>query len=247
MNTDKKEAMNTTTVVMPPGSDAPKIRFGGQNMNNGDIRCLLLDVGGVLLTNGWDRGMRQEAARHFNLDEQEMSERHHLTFDTYESGKLSLDEYLHRVIFYRERDFSPDDFKAFMLGQSQPYQDMIDLVCSLAQKYSLRLGVISNEGRELTEYRIKQFSLHTFIHFFICSSFVHVRKPDAEIYRIALDIAQIAPQQCVYIEDRDMFVEVAAGLGIRGIVHRDFACTQKALADLGLRAPSAAYRGQEAA
>ena len=198
------------------------------------ITTLFLDIGGVLLTNGWDRGIRILASEKFGLDYTEMDERHHLTFDTYEEGKLSLDEYLDRVVFYQERSFSRDDFKNFMYAQSQPFPEMIELVRGLKKQHGLQIAAVSNEGRELNAYRVQQFKLGKFIDFFISSSFVHYRKPDADIYRIALDIAQVSPQQVVYIDDRAMFVEVAQGLGINGIIHAGREATQKALEGLGL-------------
>ena len=145
-----------------------------------------------------------------------MNERHHLTFDTYEEGKLSLDEYLNRVVFYQERSFSREEFKAFMYAQSQPFPEMIELMRGLKLQYGLQVAAVSNEGRELTAYRVQQFKLGTFIDFFISSCFVHYRKPDADIYRIALDIAQVNPEQVVYIDDRAMFVEVAQRPGDPG-------------------------------
>jgi putative hydrolase of the HAD superfamily len=198
------------------------------------ITTLFLDIGGVLLTNGWDRGIRTVASRKFGLDYAEMDERHHLTFDTYEEGKLSLDEYLNRVVFYQERSFSRAEFKAFMYAQSQPFPEMIELMRGLKAQYGLQVAAVSNEGRELTVYRVKQFKLGTFIDFFISSCFVHYRKPDADLYQIALDIAQVLPEHVVYIDDRPMFVEVAQGLGLKGILHTGYETTQKALSDLGL-------------
>jgi putative hydrolase of the HAD superfamily len=198
------------------------------------ITTLFLDIGGVLLTNGWDRGIRIVASEKFGLDYAEMDERHHLTFDTYEEGKLSLDEYLNRVVFYQERSFSREEFKAFMYAQSQPFPEMIELMRGLKTQHGLQVAAVSNEGRELTVYRVQQFKLGTFIDFFISSCFVHYRKPDADLYQIALDIAQVRPEQVVYIDDRPMFVEVAEGLGIKGIIHQGYETTQKALSDLGL-------------
>jgi putative hydrolase of the HAD superfamily len=198
------------------------------------INTLFLDIGGVLLTNGWDSRARTLAAARFGLDIDELNERHHLTFDTYEAGKLDLDEYLHRVVFHEKRSFSREDFKAFMFAQSQPFQEMIGLMRELKTKYKLRLAAVSNEGRELTTYRVRQFHLETFVDFFISSCFVHYRKPDADMYLIALDIAQASPEQVVYIDDRPMFVEVARELGIRGIVHKDYTATRKALETFGL-------------
>jgi putative hydrolase of the HAD superfamily len=193
-----------------------------------------LDVGGVLLTNGWDRGARRRAARQFGLDHEEMDERHHLTFDTYEEGKLSLEEYLRRVVFYTPRTFTIEDFKAFMFAQSQPFADMIDYVKRLKEHYHLRVAAVSNEGRELTIYRIQKFALKEFVDFFIASSFVHFRKPDADIYRIALDTAQSDPEEVVYLDDRALFAEVARGLGIRSIHHTSLEQTAKELARIGL-------------
>lgn len=198
------------------------------------IAALFLDIGGVLLTNGWDRNSRTRAAEKFGLNYAEMDERHHLTFDTYEEGKLTLDQYLNRVVFYQERTFSREEFKQFMYAQSEPYPEMIELIRALKARYKLQVAAVSNEGRELTTYRVQQFKLGTFIDFFISSCFVHYRKPDEDMYRIALDMAQVHPQEVIYIDDRAMFVEVARSLGLDGIIHSSFETTRKALDDLGL-------------
>ena len=206
-------------------------------MANTGITTLFLDLGGVLLSNGWDRKSRRQAAEKFGLDFEEMDERHHLTFGTYEEGKLSLEEYLSRAVFYEERSFSRDSFMMFMFAQSHPYPEMIDFVRSLKSRHALKVISVSNEGRELTEYRIKRFELGTFIDCFISSCFVHVRKPDYDIYHIAMDVAQASCEEIVYIEDRGMFVEAARCLGIQGIVHKDYISTREALAGLGLSLP----------
>ena len=197
------------------------------------ITTLFLDIGGVLLTNGWDREARLRAAQTFRLDYQVLDERHHLTFDTYEEGKLSLDEYLQRVIFFQPRNFSQQEFKDFMFSQSKPFPEMIELVHELKNRYGLKVAAVSNEGRELTVYRIRKFDLSRIIDFFISSCFVHFRKPDHDIYKIAMDIAQVPSEQVVYIDDRPMFVEVARGLGIRGIHHTNFEATREALKAMG--------------
>ncbi len=198
------------------------------------ITTLFLDIGGVLLTNGWDHNIRRRAAEKFSLDYNEMNERHHLTFDTYEEGKLSLDGYLNRVVFYQERPFSREEFKAFMYSQSKPFPEMIELMRGLKSQHGLEIAAVSNEGRELTMYRVQQFNLGSVIDFFISSCFVHYRKPDEDMYRIALDIAQVSPERVVYIDDRAMFVEVARGLGIAGIIHTGYDTTRTALEELGL-------------
>jgi putative hydrolase of the HAD superfamily len=203
-------------------------------MTTAHITTLFLDIGGVLLTNGWDRYARRRAADNFGLDCDEMDDRHHLTFDTYEEGKLSLESYLTRVVFHKERSFSRDDFKKFMFDQSQAHSEMLDVMQRIKQRYALVVGAISNEGRELTVFRIQKFDLKSIIDFFVSSCFVHFRKPDEDMYRIALDIAQAAPERSVYIDDRALFVEVARSLGINGIHHVGYDATRAALAEYGL-------------
>jgi putative hydrolase of the HAD superfamily len=198
------------------------------------ITTLFLDIGGVLLTNGWDHNARKLAAGVFDLDFAELEERHHLTYDTYEEGKLTIEEYLNRLVFYRERSFTADQFREFIYKQSKPYPDMIQLIRQLKEKYGLKVAVISNEGRELTVYRIKKFKLNEFVDFFISSCFVHFRKPDANIFRMALDVSQVSPDHVLYIEDRAMFLQAAEDLGIRGVRHVDFCSTVSRLAFFGL-------------
>ncbi|SFW79474.1 HAD family hydrolase [Chitinophaga sancti] len=198
------------------------------------ITTLFLDIGGVLLSNGWDRAARKEAARIFDLDTVELEERHHLTFDTYEEGKLTLDDYLTRIVFYEHREFTRNDFKEFMYSRTTPYSDMIDLICQLKEQYKLKIAIVNNEGRELNEYRIRTFGIDKFVDFFISSCFVHFRKPDADIWRMALDIALVRPEEVLYIEDRAMFIHVAEGLGINGLLHENFAKTVEKLKEWGL-------------
>lgn len=198
------------------------------------VTALFLDLGGVLLTNGWDRHARELAAQTFGLDRHEMDERHHLTFDTYESGKLTLDQYLARVIFYEPRDFTREEFRDFLFAQSRAFPEMIALIRALKERHRLKIAVVNNEGRELNQHRINAFCLGEFVDFFISSCIVHVRKPDEDIYRIALEIAHVPPEQVAYLDDRQMFVQVAQGLGIRGIHHTGYETTVEKLAQLGL-------------
>ncbi len=203
-------------------------------MTSAKITTLFLDIGGVLLTNGWDRTSRNKAVQQFKLDADELNERHHLTFDTYEQGKLSLKQYLDRVVFYEPRHFTLNEFKDFMFSQSKPYPEIINYIHDLKTKHKLRVTAVSNEGRELTDYRIKTFKLYEIFDAFVASSFVHFRKPDEDIYKIALDISQVNPEEVVYLDDRKMFIEVANSLKINGVHHNDFESTKDKLAGFGL-------------
>jgi putative hydrolase of the HAD superfamily len=198
------------------------------------VTCLFLDIGGVLLTNGWDHHARKRAATNFKVDLSEMEDRHHLTFDTYEEGKITLEEYLGRVVFYKKQPFTRAQFRQFMFVQSKPYLEMIELVAQLKIRHGLKIAVVSNEGRELNAYRIRKFKLDRTVDSFVSSCFVHLRKPDVEIFRLALNIVQATAQQVIYIENTPMFVQVAESLGVRSILHTDYRSTCSRLAALGL-------------
>jgi putative hydrolase of the HAD superfamily len=203
-------------------------------MNAPKISALFLDIGGVLLTNGWDRNARAEAAKRYGIPVEEFKQRHDLTFGTYEEGKISLDDYLDRAVFFEKRTFSREDFRAFMFAQSRPYPEMLDLFRNLKTRYGLKTAAVSNEGRELTVYRIQKFGLSGLIDFFVSSCFVCMRKPDPEIYRLALDLAQVPAGEVVYVENTEMFVRVAESLGLRTVLHAGYENTVKALRRVGL-------------
>lgn len=199
-----------------------------------NISCLFVDVGGVLLTNGWDHLARKRAAVHFTLNWAEMDERHRLNFETHEEDKISFDEYLDRVVFYEKRPFTRVQFRDFVFAQSKPYPRMIELIAQLKLQFGLRVFVVSNESRAVNAYRITHFKLDKVVDCFVSSCFVHLRKPDADIFRLALDLAVTPPRQVVYIENTPLFVEVAEGLGIQSILHTDVEATRARLASLGL-------------
>jgi FMN phosphatase YigB (HAD superfamily) len=199
------------------------------------ITTLFLDIGGVLLTDEWDHHARKRAATTFMLELAEMEDRHHLNFATYEEGKLTLEEYLDRVVFYEKRPITRPQFRRFMFAQSKPYPEMIELVHRLKACYGLKIASVSNEARELNAYRIRKFKLNEFVDFFISSCFVHLRKPDADIFGLALDIAQTPARQVVCIENTPMFAQIAEGLGIRSILHTDYRSTCAKLALFGLQ------------
>jgi putative hydrolase of the HAD superfamily len=199
------------------------------------MTTLFLDIGGVLLNDGWDHIARRRAAKHFKLNWVEMEKRHSLNFNIYEEDKLTLDEYLSWLLFYKKRPFTRREFRRFMFAQSRPYPEMIELVRKLKTKYSLKIIVLSNEARELNAHRISTFKLDEFVDAFVSSCFVHLHKPDAAIFQMALDIAQTPARQIVYIENTPMFVQIAEGMGIRGILHTNYKSTCAKLTSFGLQ------------
>jgi HAD superfamily hydrolase (TIGR01509 family) len=198
------------------------------------ITTLFVDVGGVLLTNGWDHLARRRAAKKFGLNWPEMDQRHRLVFETHEEGKLSFEEYLGWVVFYEKRPFTRNQFRDFMFAQSKPYPKMLGFLAQLKTQHGLKIVVISNESREVNAYRIRTFKLDRIVDTFISSCFVQMRKPDVAIFRLALDVAQTVPAQAIFIDNTPMFVEIANSLGMYGILHADYESTCAKLASLGI-------------
>jgi putative hydrolase of the HAD superfamily len=198
------------------------------------VTCLFLDVGGVLLTDGWSHGASKLAAKTFGLNLAELKTRHNQALDTYELGSFTISEYLSQVVFYTPRPFTQAQFRKFMFAQSKSYPNMIELIRRLKASYGLKILVVNNEGHGLNGYRIRKFHLDAFVDSFISSCAVHLRKPDPDIYRMALEIAQVPPDQVAYIDNTPMFVRIAKGLGIRSILHADYRSTRAQLAAFGL-------------
>lgn len=182
-----------------------------------EIHAIFWDVGGVLLTNAWDHTERSAALEHFRLDEKEFHGRHEMVVSSFERGKISLDEYLDRTVFYRSRSFTREEFRDYMLSLSRPMTDVLAFARNLAASGKYFMGTINNESRELNLHRIKKFGLRDIFRVFVSSCFVGLRKPESGIYRLALEITQINPEECCFIDDRALNLECAAKLGMRTI------------------------------
>lgn len=201
-------------------------------MNPSNIKVLFSDLGGVLLTNGWDHRSRAKAVARFELDEKDFESRHQLMFGDYETGKISLATYLKYTVFYKPRTFSCETFVEFMYAQSEVFPDMIALIRKLKEEHGIKVVIISNEGRELTDFRIKTFGLSQFVDFFIVSCFLGIRKPDRQMWKMALDFVQVPPEEVAYIDDRQLFIEIAQDMGIHAFRHENGAATSAALEKL---------------
>lgn len=181
------------------------------------IRAIFWDVGGVLLTNAWDRTERAAALEHFHLDQQEFHERHEMVISSFERGKITLDEYLDRTVFYRTRPFTREVFRDYMFSLSKPFPEVLEFARALADSGKYFMGTINNESRELNYDRIEKFGLRQIFRLFISSCFVGFRKPERDIYRLALETTQIPAEQCCFIDDRALNLECAAKLGMKTI------------------------------
>jgi len=184
------------------------------------ISAIFWDVGGVLLSNAWDREQRQRALQHFALDEVEFDDRHEMLVSSLERGKISLQEYLERTIFYRARSFTREVFIEYMFSLSQPDTGTLSLARELAGSCKYLMSTINNESKELNLFRIQTFGLREIFSLFVSSCYVGLRKPEEGIYRLALDITQRAPEECCFVDDRPLNLEAASKLGMH-VIHME--------------------------
>ena len=186
-----------------------------------EITTLFWDIGGVILTNGWDRVSRKEAASAFRLDWEEFQDRHDFSFPAFDSGQITLNEYLDRTVFYRQRGFTREEFAAFMFAQSKEYPETRAVLDKVASSGKYLVGAINNEPLELNQYRIEAFHLRKDFLVFFSSCYLRTRKPEETIFRVALEVTQRPPEQCLFIDDRPLNLESPRRLGMNTIHHQN--------------------------
>jgi len=198
------------------------------------ITTLFWDIGGVILTNGWDRGSRRAASEAFHFDYEEFQDRHDLSFPAFDSGQITLNEYLDRTLFYRSRSFTREEFSAFMFAQSREYADTRAILSDAARAGKYFVGAINNEPLELNQYRIEAFNLRRDFLVFFSSCYVRSRKPEETIFRVALEVTQRPPEQCVFIDDRPLNLESPRHLGMNVIHHQNAGQLRSELRNYGV-------------
>ena len=198
------------------------------------ISAIFWDIGGVLLTNAWDKSERLRALNEFELDQVEFQDRHEMLVSSFERGKITLDEYLQRTIFYRPRTFTQDAFREYMLSLSQAKAGSLEFARELTKSGKYLMSTINNESTELNLYRIRKFGLTDIFSLFVSSCFVGLRKPEAAIYKLAVDVVQKLPEACCFIDDRALNLECAQQLGMHTVEMESVPQLRNSLHNLGV-------------
>jgi putative hydrolase of the HAD superfamily len=198
------------------------------------FRALYSDIGGVLGTNGWDTKLRKRICDHFGVEGEDVEARHHLMFDSFERGYMSFESYLEYVFFHVPRPFTLEELRTYTYNASTAWPENIEFFARVKRDNQLKLALISNEGRGITEHRVGKFGLRELADFMVISHYIHFRKPDLEIWRLALNLAQVTAEESIYIDDREIFVEVAREIGFTAIHHTSLENTRAELRRTGL-------------
>lgn len=182
---------------------------------------VFFDIGGVLGTNGWDREQRARALQKFSVEEEDFEHRHHQVVSEFETGAMSLEEYLDVTVFYTPRMFSREDFELYMLSLSEPNPYTIEIAKRLATAGRVRLMTMNNESAVLNVHRIDRFGLKSIFQTFLSSCWLGCRKPQRMFFERGLGIAQADAASSLLIDDRDQNLAPAATLGMRTIQFTD--------------------------
>lgn len=209
------------------------VRAPQSSLRASPVRALFWDIGGVLLSNGWDRDQRREVVTHFGLDADDFQERHKLIVPELEMGRLSLDDYLTQTVFMHPRPFDRAEFVAAMEAQSVADDAALALLHSLSVGH--RMYALNNESRELNAFRRQKFHLDGPLLAFFSSCYLGIAKPNPAIYRLGLDLAGLQPASAVMIDDRLQNVEAARSVGMQAILFQDAEQVRGELEQLGVR------------
>ncbi len=197
--------------------------------------AILFDVGGVLLTNGWDHGERAAAVARFRLDAKPFEARHMAVFEAWERGQMGLGAYLDTVIFNEPRTFSRAEFFGFMLAQSKLLRGgAMEILQEIAAGGTYLLGALNNEARATNEYRFRRFGLREIFDVTLSSCYIGRRKPEPAMYRRAIDILDRPPERILFIDDREENVAGAAAAGIKAIRFKGASALRRQLAGLSV-------------
>jgi putative hydrolase of the HAD superfamily len=202
----------------------------------GSPSLLLWDIGGVLLSNGWDHRARAAAMERFHLDAAEFERRHAEVDVAFETGRMDAATYLAKTVFYAPRDFTAEEFLGYMESRSTPIRPALDLALRLRSSGKYTMAALNNESRELNEYRIATFALAERFHLFLSSCYTGRRKPDPDAFRYALTITQRSPEESVFLDDRPENVAAASDLGLQTVLVTDADRLGETLAGLGVAA-----------
>jgi len=191
------------------------------NRPDTEFEAILFDVGGVMLTNGWDHRERAAVLDSFGIvgdDRERLEARHNEPYDALERDLITIDEFLQQAIFFEPRSFTPAEFLEAMKQQSKTIPDnAMGILAEVSASDKWIVGLLNNESRVLHEYRMEKFGIGEYVDVQFSSPYVALRKPEPAIYNRALDILSIPGDRVLFIDDRANNTSAAAAAGMHAI------------------------------
>jgi len=199
------------------------------------IETIFFDIGGVLLTNGWDQNQRASVLPKFGVDLAEYEKRHDAANYFWERGLKDARWFFDQTVFYEPRKFTFEDLWPEVVGQSRLlYPETGEILGLLRGLRQYRVATLNNESRELNNYRINNFGLRQYFDFFICSGYAGEMKPGRAIYRTALEVSGAPAAETLFIDDKQENCEVARAMGMQAIHFTSPAGLRSSLTEFGI-------------
>jgi HAD superfamily hydrolase (TIGR01509 family) len=200
----------------------------------GSIRTLFWDIGGVVLTNGWDIDQRTKVLSRLGVDLEAYEEVHERANYYWERGLITAKEFFAQTVLNPnpKLDLTFDIVWKQVCAQSKVlHPECLDILAELKRQGRYRLATLNNESRELNGHRLDAFKLRSLFDYFICSGYVHEMKPLPGVYRSAIDISGFEARTALFIDDKEENCESAKVLGMQTIWFKNPEQLCTALAD----------------
>jgi len=202
------------------------------------IRTVFWDVGGVILTNGWDLTQRTRVLSRLGVDLEAYEEIHERVNYYWERGLINAEDFFMQTVLRTnpKLNLTFDLLWPQVCAESKVlHAECLDILAELKEQRKFRLATLNNESRELNEHRLNAFKLRSLFDYFICSGYVHEMKPNPGIYRSAIDISGYAPERALFIDDKPENCEAAISLGMQAIWFQSPLQLRQELAQRGIK------------
>jgi len=128
------------------------------------------------------------------------------------NGELTSDEFLTQLGF-SDPVFHMRDYIENHLTIDRDFYTFAD---ETEGKYNYAL--LSNDVSEWSRYITEYYDLNRYLPIKIVSGDVHFRKPDRQIYEIALKMLNVPAEECIFIDNSVQNLRTAARLGMDTIL-----------------------------
>ncbi|MGB4800856.1 MAG: HAD-IA family hydrolase [Candidatus Saccharimonadales bacterium] len=177
------------------------------------IRAIIFDCFGVVLTDAL-QAIRTDLARHNRAAAEEVRD----IVAANNRGFLSPDESSVRIADIL--GISVHDFRQKVHSGEVRDQKLLEFIGELKKTY--KTAMLSNIAGSSLARRFPNNELQKYFDVVAASADIGYAKPDAGAYLYVCQSLRIAPEECVFTDDKTRFCQAARDVGMQAIVYKDF-------------------------
>ena len=187
-----------------------------------DIRCVLFDIGGVLVD--WHMSwITSEISKRFELHENLLKTAFSKYLHELDSGKIEEKIFWNKIANDVDskslKENTESLWNTYFTKNAKLNHNVIDLANKLRNSYTL--GIISNIEK-VTHKVVDDWNVLDHFEYKFMSYQIGLSKPDLRIYEHVLDTLSFEPDQMLFIDDKEANVDAAKRSGINAIHFTDF-------------------------